>query len=337
MFIPNLIIFQFVVDTPILIIISILLFIILYHYAYLLKINTHLTVPAFQDKSKLMLIVGVAVLLLVPFFIRFGININFDAFYLKNMYALRESSVQNSNVFIAYFYPWLVKVILPIGMIITLRYKKYLLTLVFVVFQIYLYSIQPQKSVFISIFLLFFYFFNNQEKQLRTFLLLIFVLLSVSELISFTTGGFTLQSIFSRRVFFVPAILNNCYFDFFKDNHLYLSHSIFKYYIDYPFSLSPDHMIGKVYYGQPKMASNNGFISDGFMNFGFPGILLNIVGLIFILKTIKSIRISHIYYGVILILIFAFISSYFLTTLLTHGVLLFIFISFFILHNTQKA
>jgi hypothetical protein len=33
-------------------------------------------------------------------------------------------------------------------------------------------------------------------------------------------------------------------------------------------------MIGKVYYGQPKMASNNGFISDGFMNFGFLGLYI---------------------------------------------------------------
>lgn len=334
MIIPNLIIFEFIPDTPILINLGLIFFVIFYYSLSFIYIPLNIKTPLLSINYKVIFIALLAILMFVPFIFVYGFDLHFNAFNYDEIYKIRKISPLKETLFTDYFFPWLVKVIVPIGMIMSLKYrKKYLLVVLFLI-QLYMFLLFAHKSVFISFFIMFFYFFKNEEKQLKYFISSILGLLFISIIISQIAHNVVVESIFSRRLFFVPAILNNCYFDFFTDNHIYLSHSIFKSFIEYPFSLSPDHMIGKEYFGQPQMASNNGFISDGFMNFGLIGVILNSIVLAVVLKVIKSLKISYIYYGVILILIFAFISSYFLTTLLTHGVLLFIFVSLLVLRNT---
>jgi hypothetical protein len=334
MIIPNLIIFEFIPDTPIIINLSLIFFVTFYYSLSFVKIPLNLKILVLSSNYKVLLIASLAILMFVPFIFVYGFDLHFNAFNYDEIYKIRETSSLKGNLFTAYFFPWLVKVIVPVGMIISLKYRKWYLLVGLLLIQLYMFLLFAHKSVFISFFVLFFYFFKNEEKQLKYFISSILCLLFISVFISYITDNIIVESMFSRRLFFVPALLNNCYFDFFADNHTYLSHSVFKNFIDYSLPLSPDHMIGKEYFGQPKMASNNGFISDGFMNFGLIGVILNSIALAFVLKVIKFLKISYIYYGVILILIFAFISSYFLTTLLTHGVLLFIFVSFLILRNS---
>jgi len=150
------------------------------------------------------------------------------------------------------------------------------------------------------------------------------------------TGNIYLESLFIRRVFFVPALLNQFYFDFFADNHLYLSHSIFKSFIDYPYELNPSHLIGKEYFSSEVMSANNGFISDGFMNFGIVGIILNIIFVTMLIKFFDDQKISSKFFGIFILMIFSLLSSFFLTNLLTHGIILLILLTIFILKNTKQ-
>ena len=80
-----------------------------------------------------------------------------------------------------------------------------------------------------------------------------------------------------RRVHFSSALLDICYLDFFKDNYLYWSESVLKSFLDYPYDVQATHLIGDVYFKRPDMSANNGFISDGYMNFGSTGVFINII------------------------------------------------------------
>jgi len=139
------------------------------------------------------------------------------------------------------------------------------------------------------------------------------------------------KSIFVRRVFFVPSLLNEFYFDFYKDSHLYLSHSIFSSFIDYNYDMSPAHTIADVYFHKPKMNANNGIISDGFMNFGYAGVVIYSLIFSLIFAFINSIKLNPKYFGLFVFYMLTFISSALLTVMLTHGfflVLIFTFIIF---------
>ena len=175
------------------------------------------------------------------------------------------------------------------------------------------------------------------RQQTRWMLITVIFMVIVSRIISFMTDDIMVESIVVRRTFFLPAIISIDYFDFFAHNHTYLSHSIFRHFIDYPFDLDPPHLIGREYFFNPKANANSGFISDGFMNFGYIGIFLYIMAMAIVLKIIEIFRISPACSGIVIIIIYTFISSFFLTTLLSHGVILFLILAFFLLRNTNDV
>jgi len=176
-------------------------------------------------------------------------------------------------------------------------------------------------------------FLPSYRYQVRLVLIAFVLMIIASKVITLTTNEIMPESIVVRRTFFLPAIIINDYFDFFKDNHIYLSHSILKSFIEYPYELQPEQIISVEYFNSTTGHCNSGFISDGFMNFGYTGVILNIIGLLAVFKIMEVIKISHLYAGIIFIIIYTFISSYFLTSLLTHGVILFIILAFFILRT----
>ena len=143
-------------------------------------------------------------------------------------------------------------------------------------------------------------------------------------------------SIFARRAFFVPSLLDSFYFDFFEDIPLYWSGSIGRNFIDYVYDKPIPYIIGEVYFSDPEMAANNGIVSDGFSNAGFLGVIINGLFLGFYMSVIKSLNISHKFYGLYFLLLISIISSSLPVVLLTHsGIALLIFALIF-QKNTSK-
>ena len=70
--------------------------------------------------------------------------------------------------------------------------------------------------------------------------------------------------------------------------------------------------------------ANNGVVSDAFMNFGMPGVLVISFAVFLFLVYINSFKIDYAYIGLFVIFYRLFISSGFLTFFLTHGILLLI-------------
>ena len=333
---PTIIIYQFMPFTTIIISLSAVLFHIIYFTISQFDLNFgEAEILKIKKKHKLWVMIGITGIAIFPLFLHFGFNLNFKAFNPYKIYEIRALSANRTHGISNYFYSWLIKIIIPIGLIMSIKNRKWIWVFIFFLLQIYLFLTEAHKSAFISLFVLLVMIIKSFRQQTRWMLITVIFMVIVSRIISITTNDIMLESIVVRRTFFLPAIISIDYFDFFAHNHTYLSHSIFRHFIDYPFDLDPPHLIGREYFFNPKANANSGFISDGFMNFGYIGIFLYITAMALVLKTVEVFRISPACSGIIIIIIYTFISSFFLTTLLSHGVILFLILAFFLLRNTN--
>src|SRR5690606_12286613 len=141
----------------------------------------------------------------------------------------------------------------------------------------------------------------------------------------------------NRRVFFLPAILDVGYFSFFDSAPLYWSESIFKHFLTYPYDLPSKNLVSEYVTNDVASNANNGIISDGFMNLGFVGALLNIFFVSIVYGIINSLNIHHRFFGLIFLLFFTFYSSFFFTSMLTQGGFLLLIISYFFLKDTANS
>ncbi|HEI4071828.1 TPA: O30 family O-antigen polymerase, partial [Escherichia coli] len=128
-----------------------------------------------------------------------------------------------------------------------------------------------------------------------------------------------LESLFIRRLLFIPALLNTYYFDFFDNKFVYYSSSYLSSIIDYPYDRPIPEVIGLNYFNSDEMSANNGYISDGFANAGSIGIFINIVLASILLKIFKDYDVNPKYAGLIFVSFYAIQGSAMSTVLMTHG------------------
>ena len=84
-------------------------------------------------------------------------------------------------------------------------------------------------------------------------------------------------SIAVRRLFFVPGLLTNVYYDYFilQAHPLYLySHSFLSAYFENPYFTSPPFLLGWVYYGNAQVSANANYLADAIANLGLGGVPL---------------------------------------------------------------
>ncbi|MBN2893861.1 MAG: oligosaccharide repeat unit polymerase [Bacteroidales bacterium] len=274
--------------------------------------------------------------MLIPIFAQYKFNLNFNVLKFQDIYEVRSETGDNLAL-IGYLYNWLAKVIIPVLIAFSLIKKHKLLTIFGVSVLLYLFIAQAHKSVFFGIIIvLFFYFIKNYYKKITFFIIILLLVFISTHILTYTTGIYAPESILIRRVFFVPALLNTYYFDFFDQNYIYLSHSIFKNFLTYPFDVPPPAVIGMEYFNSEATNANNGFISDGFMNFGYFGVILYSILVVILFKFFDILRLDSRYFGIFFVIIFTLISSAFLTSLLTHGILVLILLAIFIMQNQKN-
>jgi hypothetical protein len=336
--IPNLILFQFMPTTTLSISLSIL------GFHFILFLSSFIKIPeikrfnySFKIQIEYVLLIIIS-LFLLPILFAYGFDINWAAFkFDESIYQIRSAAVLKRTFFSGYFYSWLIKILIPMAIIISFKSKNYYLLVLMVFIQLYLFSIEAQKSAFFTLILLPIFFIKSFDKQIGLILTFIISGILFSILISLITENIMAESIVVRRSFFLPAVINQYYFEFFDHNQIYLSHSVLRHFIDYPFDLAPPQLIGREFFNNAHANVNAGFIADGFMNFGFFGIVFNILGVVLIFRILDYVKISSDYSGIVIVIVYTFISSYFLTSLLTHGVIIFLVLSFLLLRNNQPS
>lgn len=334
--IPNLVIFEFM-ESPRAIIYGIVYTIILLLTLKSAKIS--IAIPEFSVKNKIYWMLAITILMLIPCVLVYKNNLHYELFFFNSqkIYDIRAGNFGKESFLSGYFFSWLVKIALPVLLVFGIIFKKKFLIFLSIACLLYLYLTTAHKSVFIGIFaILLLCFYKKYSSKIFYLLLGLLSLCFISRFVSSEMDNLMLESIAVRRTFFDPALSNIYYFDFFKNDQIYLSHSVFKSFIPYPFEEIPEKIISEKYFNFPNGNANNGLISDAFMNFGTIGILF--YGFVFalLIRLFDSFRINSSFFGIFLVIIYTFISSFFLTTLLTHGVLLFLIISVFFLREPDQ-
>ncbi|MEZ5069638.1 MAG: hypothetical protein R2751_01380 [Bacteroidales bacterium] len=303
---------------------SLLLIVVAIHFIFRIRLKPVSTRISGFSKNIIQLIFLIMLFLLLVNVLRdYGKNISLKALYFNEfIYQLREES-STGNVLSQYTFGFLFKFAVPIMILVFIERKRVLLAFGFFVLEIFGFLMTGNRSVFFTVFVILFFFFGHRtEKKIFNFLA------SYAALLLFAVGAneilhaATLESILLRRTMFVPARMNECYFEFFKGSPVFLSHSVLSPFIPYPYDLPPANLISSLYFHAPEGSANNGLLADGYMNFGMIGIILYIFAFAGIMRISTSLLKSPIYDGVIFVMTFTFLSSALFTCLLTHGVLL---------------
>ncbi len=289
----------------------------------------------FSDQKYILL--GLTILMIIPFFYIYGFNINKNVFLFgSEIYDIRASAKSQSNILTSYFFGQLTKVLLPSLIIYGLLRKNKLLWITGIVLMLYIFMINPHKSVFMSIFVvLALFLFKDYYSKAGLIISGIIGVLFLSIIFTKTTGNILPESIFVRRMFFLPVYISDNYFTFFKDNHIALSHSVLSPFSDYPYSLEPPFLMGKYIFNKPETSCNTGIIADGYMNFGIIGAIVFSFIATIILRFIESLNMHHSFFGITILFLILFMNSALFTILLTHGGILFIIIGVFFFKNTN--
>ena len=269
----------------------------------------------------------------------FGLQFTNLSSSLLDVYDTRaEYKAEAQGGFSLYAVSWLSKIINPFLIAYALVYRVPLLLLIGFTGQFFLFSITGLKgtllsSVFVIIALIPLKFRERFSSIMTAGTV---TLLLSCGLIDVLRGTYPVMSgILIRRILIIPGYLTGCYYEFFAENpKVFLSHSIFRGFFEYPYSQSPALLIGTAYSYREGVAGNaNANIwADAFANFGFPGFFLwtLVLGLLFwIYDSIAYNRDYKLATMILLIPSMTFSNSALLTSLFTHGILLAICILYF--------
>jgi hypothetical protein len=209
--------------------------------------------------------------------------------------------------------------------------KQRFLAFIGLFFLIYLFVISGNKAVyFTSIITIFFYFFGvrflDKLSYFMIALLLSFPLIYIGD---YLLNDYLLRGTLIMRPFFFPALLNYCYFDYFKDLPLYFSENhLFSSIFTSPLETKSAILISNVYFQTDDMYANNGLISDGYMNLGYVGVFILSIVFSVLFMFFNSLKINPSYFGIFLILVFFFLSAPVFTVVVTGGVWILLFLMY---------
>lgn len=299
------------------------------------KIKLNFTkVPVFNKTQALYLLLMITIIGTIPYLLIYGPHINLKNLLLIDVYETRSAMAKLSNPYFGYSYSVFTKIIIPLIIIFSLELKKKIWLLVGVLYLILFYLFGAHKTVYVGLLVVFaFYRFSYSQAvklimKYSALFIVLFILLAMVKIDYPWILSF-------RRVHFLPSLLDICYLDFFVEKPLYWSESVLKRFIEYPFDEPHVNLIGEVYFKQPEMAANNGLVSEGYMNGGTWGVLINSFLVASYFAVLNSLRIPSKYVGLYVLVIFSFISSSVFTVFLTHGAFVLLLISIFLLNDKK--
>lgn len=320
--IPAIVFYYFNSDTPLFLLLSYLLLPLIFGITNYYLSQPKRTIIDIRFPKRFLIVI--TIICIIPIIFTYGVDVDYNIFSLGgNIYDVRLKSFSKSSRFLGYISSWLSNVILPISLVYYLNNKKYLYASTIFIILLYLFLIFAQKSNLLAIFLVLFFYIVNNKRTGYNYVFLSLILIICTTLITSDTLLSSLGLFLLYRILFVPIEITSFYFEFFQNNHTFLSHSIFNPFIDYGYTKYPSNIIGELYFNSNQVSANTGLIGDAFMNFGYVGIFLYAtIFSFFILKLLD--KIPNIYYGVLLIQIFSFQNSPLTTVLITHGFLFFL-------------
>lgn len=301
-------------------------------------IRWNLSFPKFSSHSTTTLLVAITLVGLIPFVISYGPYIDISNLWFVNVYETRALVLEKvDNLYTAYTYSWFSKVIIPTALIFCIYFRKRTLLVVMIISLLFLYLCGAHKTVFLGTLFMIVFYKYEYLKKMYYFMKLMTLLLIFSIVMTLLFDLTIIWEMTFRRALLLSALLDYCYFDFFDENYIYWSNSFMSRFIDYPYNISPDFIIGRDYFNRPEMNANVGIISDGFKNAGHIGALLNIFIVAIIFSFLNSLKISPKFFGLFILFLFSLLNSSLATILLTHGGFIMLIIAAFFLRDTNTT
>lgn len=144
--------------------------------------------------------------------------------------------------------------------------------------SLYVFSITGLKSSVMAIVYTISLFTGMTLIRKNILIFIIFGIISICSLGIFIDSAHipsTVNSLIVRRTFVMPGVLTAYYQDYYQHNpFLYLSQSVLSPFLKSPQSMSPDDLIGQIYFNGGEHA-NASLFSDGFAQAGLVGVLLS--------------------------------------------------------------
>jgi oligosaccharide repeat unit polymerase len=259
-----------------------------------------------------------------------GKFINFDPLLV---YDFRRDAAANLPAIFGYLMPNFSQTIVPIGIVLSLLYKKWILLLVFVFCSVMIFALASQKApLLIPIIVMFIYWFSRHPKALHFTLSALIGIVLVGGLDFYLSqsgvGGFTglFGGMLVRRSILVPCLLNWSYYDFFSVHpYVYWAESKFTLgLVDSAYDVGIAELIGREVFGKV-MHANTGWIGSGMANAGYFGIALYsvLIGLFLSLLDAYAKKLGPSLVSALFLLsvIIATTGTDFTSMLLTHGLL----------------
>lgn len=249
-----------------------------------LKNNIHISNNMYMNIANVLLIT----ILLFSYSYN-GMRINIS---LADVYDMRmESRRLGIPGIMNYLLPWAGNVVFPLVIVDSLRKKKFATAIIFLFAELILFSISGMKTwLFVLILSVAWILFIKKDNFIFKLPLFfsIFNVIAYIEILLFKSSF--LVNYIIRRVFYSTSLSNWYYIDFFKNNEkLYLIDSALGWTKRFGFSSphgneSISRIIGRVYYNNLEMNASSGTIADAFSNFGWMGVILYPLLLVFVLK-----------------------------------------------------
>lgn len=252
------------------------------------------------------------------------LEINLD---LNMVYNVRETySKANVTIWLSSIKNFGSIILIPIFMTYSFLNKKWILLVFSVFVQLALFSITMEKTILFSIFVVFgtIIFKKLVQKNPTLFILFGVFFLNFS---AFLEGIFLKTTkifvLFSRRMMYLPALLNYEYYDFFSRHKklfwtqdIAFLHKIFRH----QYEQSVIDIINYNYFGGFVPSPNSGMFSEAYMHFGIFGII--IYGVLFALF-IYILQRNLLYYPLEVQVVLAFLIGFLVLSLpITSGVFL---------------
>lgn len=228
----------------------------------------------------------------------------------------------------AYVLLTLGNVVGPLTLMRSLTDRRWVGVGVGVLGQVLVYSIAGYKMVLLSIpALLILFAWHHYQRPARSSLFLggVVGLMTLAWAAFVVVGSRALAFLFVLRMVLAPGNLSAAYLSIFHDRDpLYWGYSFLSRFVDYPYSKTPNYLVGELFRHDPETSANVNLFGDGFISMRWGGMLLECVvlaGLLLALdaaarrtRTVESC-------AAVLLPTFALANSNVFTSLTTHGFL----------------
>ena len=266
---------------------------------------------------------------------------------IYDVYELRSSSLFKISKYMKYILSNSVTVILPFLLSEFLLKKKYLKSIFVVLLQLLLYLYTGHKTILFSIpFILTTYFISKRKNLYFDFFN--FICLSLSLLVLIAKKYVIFQNFFDlicRRSLLTTAYNKFAYYKFFFNNPKIGFAGMFPRWLisiknPYEGRFTIGQLVSADAYNISSMNANTGFLAEGYMRFGYIGILINFLVLVLLFKLMDSSQKSLSYeFEIIFLIYFVFTlsDSHLIDLILFGPVGLIIFILVFYSHQFNNA